>query len=201
MVRITFFLCMFGSSIVLAACSGLLNSGQPAERVYWLEPLVVQGANSTDSALASIAISVSAAPGLDTDRLLILGPEARLNHYAAARWPDNIPEVFESLLVITLESTGLYSRVARGSANRSAQQQLELEIRELYVLADSGDNAHTVRMVLSGYLTCPDSDRAISLQAAVSIDDNRLSWIVAAYQQAFNDVSRQLVTQLSEMAC
>jgi len=44
-------------------------------------------------------------------------------------------------------------------------------------------------MVLSGYLTCPDSDRAISMQAAVSIDDNRLAWIVAAYQQAFNDVS------------
>ena len=201
MTRITYFICIFGSSFGIAACSGLLNSDQPAERVYWLEPLVVQGADSADGALPSIAISVNAAPGLDTDRLLILGPEARLNHYAAARWPDNIPEVFESLLAITLESTGLYSRVVKGSANRSAQQQLELGVRELYALADSGANAHTVRMVLSGYLTCPDSDRAISLQAAVSIDDNRLAWIVAAYQQAFHDVSRQLVTQLSETAC
>jgi len=56
-------------------------------------------------------------------------------------------------------------------------------------------------MVLSSYLTCPDSDRAISMQAAVSIDDSRLAWIVAAYQKVFNDVSRQLVTQLSETAC
>lgn len=201
MVRITYFLWIFGSSFGLTACSGLLNSDQPAERVYWLEPVVVQGANRTDGALPSIAISVHAAPGLDTNRLLILGPEARLNHYAAARWPDNIPEVFESLLAITLESTGLYSRVAKGSANRLAQQQLELNVRELYALADSGENAHTVRMVLHGYLTCTESDRAISMQAAVSIDDNRLAWIVAAYQQAFNDVSRQLVAQLSEMAC
>jgi hypothetical protein len=68
-------------------------------------------------------------------------------------------------------------------------------------MADSCENAHTVRMVLNGYLSCPDSDCAISMQAAVSIDDNRLAWIVAVYQKVFNDVSRQLVTQLSETAC
>ena len=182
----------------VAACSGMLDSNQPAERVYWLEALVVQQAVVADGSLPSLAVSVSAVPGLDTDRLLILGPGARLNHYAAARWPDNIPEVLESLLRTTLESTGRYSRVAAGPTSRSTDWVLELEVRELYTLANASDNARMVRMVLKGYVSCPESDHAIAMQAAVGIDDNRLSEIVAAYQHALREVSRQLVTQLTE---
>ncbi len=181
----------------IAACSGLLDSDQPAARVYWLEALVVQQAVVADASLPSLAVSVAAVPGLDTDRLLILGPGARLNHYAAARWPDNIPEVLESLLRTTVESTGRYSRVTAGSTSRSTDWALELEVRELYTLANASEN---VRMMLSGYVSCRASDHAIAIQATVGIDDNRLSQIVAAYQQALHEVSRQLVTQLAE-AC
>ncbi len=187
---------VIGLSCSIAACSGILNSNQPAERVYWLEPLLVQQAVVTDSSQPSLAVSVSAAPGLDTDRLLILEPGARLNHYAAARWPDNIPDVLESLLRTTLESTGRFSRLTRGPISRSTDWALELEIRELYTLA----NARRVRMVLSGYVSCGASDYAIAMQATAGIDDDRLSEIVAAYQHALNEVSRQLVTQLAE-AC
>ncbi len=181
----------------IAACSGLLNSNQPAERIYWLEPLVVQQAVVADGSPPSLSVSVSAAPGLDTDRLLILGPGARLNHYAAARWPDNIPEVLESLLRTTVESTGRYSRVMAGPTSRSTDWALELEVRELYTLANVSEN---VRMMLSGYVSCGASDHEIAIQATVGIDDNRLSQIVAAYQHALHEVSRQLVTQLAE-AC
>ncbi len=184
-------------SFGVAACSGMLDSNQPAERVYWLEPLVEQQAVVADDSLPSLAVSVSAAPGLDTDRLLILGPGARLNHYAAARWPDHFPEVLESLLRTTLESTGRYSRVTAGPTYRSTDWALELEVRELYTLANVSEN---VRMMLSGNVSCGASDHAIAIQATVGIDDNRLSQIVAAYQHALYEVSRQLVTQLAE-AC
>ena len=182
----------------IAACSGLLNSNQPAERVYWLEPLIVPKAVVADGAPPSLAVAVSAAPGLDTNRLLILGPGARLNHYAEARWPDNFPEVLESLLRTTLESTGQYSRVTTQSGYRSADRALNLEVRELYTLASASEN--TVRMVLRGYVSCSESDHVIAMQANVGIDDNRLSQIVAAYQRALHEISAQLVTQLSE-AC
>ncbi len=184
----------------VAACSGLLNSNQPAEIVYWLDALVVQQAAVPDGALPGLAVIVSAAPGLDTDRLLILGPGARLNHYAAARWPDNNPEVLEALLRTTLESTGRYSRVTAGHTYRSADWELELEVRELYTLANASEDADTVRMVLNGYVGCSESDHAIALRADVGIEDNRLSQIVAGYQQALHEISRQLVAQLAE-AC
>jgi len=181
----------------VAGCSGLLDSDRPPDRVYWLEPLIVQESMVVDGARPGLAVSVSAAPGLDTDRLLILGPGARLNYYAAARWPDNNPEVLESLLRTTLESTGRYSRVTAGPTARSTDWELELEVRELYTLANASES---VRMVLSGYVSCPESEHAIAMQATVGINDNRLSEIVAAYQRALHEVSRQLVTQLAE-AC
>ncbi len=194
--RPTFLATIVVLSCGIAACSGMFTSNQPAERVYWLEPFIVQQAVVSDSSQPSLAVSVSAAPGLDTDRLLILEPGARLNHYAAARWPDNIPEVLESLLRTTLESTGRFSRLTRGPASRSMDWALELEVRELYTLA----NARRVHMVLSGYVSCGASDHAIAMQATAGIDDDRLSEIVAAYQHALNEDSRQLVAQLAE-AC
>ncbi len=185
-------------SYVTSACAGLLESKQPAERVYWLEPLIVQQDTSTDAVLQSIAVSVTAVPGLDTDRMLILGPDAHLNYYASARWPDSIAEVLESLLRSTLESTGRYSRVTRGATSQSADLHLELEVRELYALANATDSAHTVRMVLKGYLDCIDDERAIVMQAVAEIRDHRLSELVAAYQEALGKASQQLVEQKAE---
>jgi ABC-type uncharacterized transport system auxiliary subunit len=130
--------------------------------------------------------------------MLILGPDAHLNYYASARWPDSIAEVLESLLRSTLESTGRYSRVSRGATSQSADLHLDLEVRELYVLTNATDSAHTVRMVLKGYLDCIDEERAIVMQAVAEIQDNRLTEIVAAYQEALGKASQQLVEQTVE---
>ena len=198
MTRATKLLGIIVMSCATSACAGLLQSKQPAERVYWLEPLIVQQEASTDAVLQSIAVSVSAVPGLDTDRMLILGPDAHLNYYASARWPDSIAEVLESLLRSTLESTGRYSRVSRGATSQSADLHLALEVRELYALTNATDSAHTVRMVLKGYLDCIDEERAIVMQAVAEIQDNRLTEIVAAYQEALGKASQQLVEQTAE---
>ena len=198
MTRATKLLGIIVMSWAISACAGLLESKQPAERVYWLEPLIVQRETSTDAVLQSIAVSVTAVPGLDTDRMLILGPDAHLNYYASARWPDSIAEVLESLLRSTLESTGRYSRVTRGATSQSTDLHLDLEVRELYALANATNSAHTVRMVLKGYLDCIGDERAIVMQSVADIRDNRLTEIVAAYQEALGKASQQLVEQTAE---
>jgi cholesterol transport system auxiliary component len=180
----------------MVACAGILDSKQPAERTYWLEPLIVQGATTDGAARPSIVVTVKAAPGLDTDRLLILESGARLNHYAGARWPDNTPEVLESLLRRTLESTGEYVRVSGSQDSRSSQWQLDLEVREFYTVTSSSGGE--IRMTLSGYVTCPDTDHGISLQSTVDVSEERLGLIVAAYQRALHEVTSDLIQQLPE---
>ncbi len=184
----------------IVACAGMLDSNQPAERTYWLQPLIVQSTETDKGSLPSLVVTVRAAPGLDSDRMLILESGARLNHYAAARWPDNVPEVLESLLRRTVESTGDYARVSGRKGTRSADWQLELEVREFYTVAASSAGTSKVRVALSGYVNCHDTDHVISMLANVDLYDERLSVIVAAHEKAVHEVSKQLVSQLS-LAC
>ena len=150
MLRLKKLLIVFMSVFGVAACAGILDSDQPAERTYWLKPLIAASANADSDSLPSLVVTVRAAPGLDTDRLLILESGARLNQYAAARWPDSVPEVVESLLRRTLESSGEYARVSGSKGVRSADWQLELEVREFHTVAASSAGASKVRMALSG---------------------------------------------------
>ena len=184
----------------IVACAGMLDSNQPAERTYWLQPLIVQGVDTAVDSMPSLVVTVRAAPGLDTDRMLILQSGARLNHYEAARWPDNVPEVLESLLRRTVESTGNYARVSGGKSTRSADWQLELEVREFYTVVASSAGSSKVRVALSGYVNCHDTDYVISILANVDLYNERLSAIVAAYENALHEVSRQMISKLSQ-AC
>ncbi len=194
-------LCIILVSIFgIAACASTLDSNQPAERTYWLNPLITPGASRADRSSPSLVVTVAAVPGLDTDRMLILQSGSRLNYYQAARWPDNVPEVLESLLRRTLESTGAYTRVSGGRDERSADWQLQLEVSEFYTVSTSSVGAGNVRVVLNGYVNCHDADHAISLLSHVGLDDERLSLIVAAHEKALHEVSMDLVSQLSQ-AC
>ncbi len=184
----------------IVACAGMLDSNQPAERTYWLQPLIVQSTETDKGSLPSLVVTVRAAPGLDTDRMLILESGARLNHYAAARWTDSVPEVLESLLRQTLEATGEYARVSGSRGTRSADWQLELEVREFYTVTASSAGTSKVRVALSGYVNCHDTDHVISMLANVDLYDERLSVIVAAHEIALHEVSTQMVSQLSQ-AC
>ena len=184
----------------IAACASTLDSNQPAERTYWLNPLIMPGATRAGGSSPSLVVTVAAVPGLDTDRMLILQSGARLNFYQAARWPDNVPEVLESLLRRSLESTGAYTRVSGGHDERSADWQLQLEVSEFYTVSTSSVDAGEVRVVLNGYVNCRNADHAISLRADANPGSERLSLIVAAHERALHEVSMDLLNQLSQ-AC
>lgn len=193
---------------LLSACSSLFENDAPPERIYLLKPMLVDtmlvdkmlvdNPVSNKNTLPSISLSVTAAPGLDTNKILILQPDAHLNHYASARWTDNSTDVFSSLLRNTLESSGRYSRVIRGVTPMLIDQTLELEIRELFTLNDRNNMASTVDMSMQGYLNCSDQEHPITLKASERVASNKLSAIVAAYQMLVNTVSQQLLDRTFE---
>ena len=58
-------------TLALTACSGILSSEQPAKQYYALMPLASDG-GSVDPSGPEIMLSVTAVPGLDTDRIEVL---------------------------------------------------------------------------------------------------------------------------------
>ena len=101
-------------AVMLVGCGSMLTSDEPPEHVYWLEaPTLRLGETSTQHSPA-LNVVVGTIPGLDTDRILVKGPGARMNYYAGARWPDHLPEVVTATVRLSLESSGRFSRVAAG---------------------------------------------------------------------------------------
>jgi ABC-type uncharacterized transport system auxiliary subunit len=183
--------------LAAAACSGILTSDEPPRQEYLLMPLTA-AAPATDPAGPTVALSVSAVPGLDTNQILALGSDARLNHYANARWADHLPEVLTSVLRRSLATSGHFSNVDGSSHAREADQVVTLEAQAFYGIRAAGGDTTSVQVRMAGSVRCGDDSEALSMEASAPVGDQRLSTLVAAHQSGLDDATRQLLKQLQE---
>jgi ABC-type uncharacterized transport system auxiliary subunit len=197
--RLCLLLGMF-SAATLAGCGGMLTSDQPAEHVYWLEATTLRLGEVPEAGLPDLIVAVHTLPGLDTDRILVKGPGARLNYYAGARWPDHLPEVMTATTRLSLESSGRFGRVSGGSRIKGDEWLLDLELREFFAVSRTSDSPPQVHVQLTGHVSCGAGDIAVSARAATAARENRLSNIVAAFQSATDDALTSLGEQV-ESAC
>ena len=101
-------LSLLGLSLFTCGCSGLTQSNIPANKTWWLEPFEAVGQESSADKITLISLSVTVVPGLDSDKILTLSNDAELNRYSAARWADNLPELFTSLVARTMNMSGRF---------------------------------------------------------------------------------------------
>jgi len=184
----------------LCGCGGMLTSDEPPGHVYWLEPVNLRVGEAPTEGLPKLLVVVQTIPGLDTDRILVKGPGARMNYYAGARWPDHLPEILTATVRLSLESSGRFSRVSSRSQIKGDEWLLELELREFFAVASTADRPPQVHVQLVGHVNCGFGDTAISATAAVPAQENKLSKIVAAFQSATNSALNSLAKQL-ETGC
>lgn len=179
-----------------AGCTSLLTSDAPPENIYWLEPPNPAPRSTQVAGPASISVQIAAAPGLDTDRLLIRGPGAILNSYAGARWADNIPEVLDTLIRTVLEDSGRFSRVASGSTGNRSDWVLDLELRAFFAVVALESEPPTIEMELRGYLECPDRELPIRVASQARVSENTLTTIAAGFQSAVDTSVIELLDQI-----
>lgn len=180
----------------LAGCGGLLTSDQPAEHVYWLEATTLALGEPPPGRKPDLLVSVRARPGLDTDRVLVKEPGARLNYYAGARWPDHLPEVLTATVRLAFESSGRFSRVGSGSRSGAAEWLLDLELREYFAVLAGNGTPPTVRVKLAGYADCGTGGGSVDATATARASEDRLAAIVASFQDATDDAVVALGRQL-----
>jgi ABC-type uncharacterized transport system auxiliary subunit len=182
-------------SVALAGCAGLLDSDAPPASEWWLEP--VTPAASVNRGMQSLALDLTVVPGLDTDRILNLGPQARLNHYAGAHWPDHLPEVLGSVLARSFEGAGWRS-VTEGVRARSPDDcLLRLETRAFHGRVDADKVTRRVEVRFDGELVCGDDARRISTRQDIPVAENRIASIVAAFQAGLGASVNDLVGDMA----
>lgn len=179
--------------LLLAGCGNILTSQQPVRHHYLLSPYQAAPTHADQHAAPELTLSLTAIPGLDTDRILALGTDARLNHYANARWPDHLPEVLASVIRRSLEATARYTAVRAAEPGATEDWALNLEVREFYGIQDASGATAAVRVALAGTLSCGGTTHALSLSEATPVAEERLAAVVAAHQAGLDGVTRQLI--------
>ena len=190
---------VFTLSLSVVCCS-ILESGKPARQVYLLQtPSSPNGIQPAPDA-PNLIISVRAVPGLDTDRILVLGHEARLAPVANAHWPDHLPEVFTSLTRRYLSDLHQFQSVREGSIARPGEWLLELELQAFYGVQSAASVTSSVLLQLEGLLRCGDTKKLLHVSEQASVSAESLSSLVAAHQQVIDAALPALSSKLSE-AC
>jgi ABC-type uncharacterized transport system auxiliary subunit len=186
--------------LLLTACSGMMDSAQPAKQVYMLMPLSASPSTATDEQKPALSISLEAVPGLDTDWVQTLGVDASLTRYANARWPDHLPEVLTSVIQRSLASSGRFSAVEQSSRAKGNAWMLHLEVEKFYGLQGATGETSSVVTQIAGSIECNNHGETFTLNDSVAVGSERLSSVVAAHQQGLNDATQQLLKKIFE-AC
>jgi cholesterol transport system auxiliary component len=189
-------------ALLAAGCAGL-HSSQAATQVYTLEaPAGAPPAAATGGSAAGPTVQVLrplAAPGLDSERIAVLRGGARLDYYAASRWPAPLPDVLQSLAVTALRAAGQYRAVQAGTTVFAADQLLQIEIRRCQ--AEYGSGGEVVVHVQLVATLANRADRTlvntVTAESAVPAAENRLQAVIAAFRSAVDAALGQLVTQLA----
>jgi ABC-type uncharacterized transport system auxiliary subunit len=183
-------------AVPLGGCGGMLTSDQPPEHVYWLEETTLRLGEPSTENLPDLVVVIRTLPGLDTDRILVKGPGARLNYYAGARWPDNLPEIVSATLRLSFESSGRFNHVVSGSRTTRGEWSLNLELREFFAVVSTSGKPPQVHVKLVGHVNCGSGDFAVSASTTALAREDKLSGIVAAFQSATDNALISLGGQM-----
>ena len=181
----------------IGACSGLTQSDKPAIKRWWLEPYEVAAPVKPADPPVPVALSVTVIPGLDSDRILTLSDDAELSQFAAARWVDHLPELVSSLIGRSLQASGEFEVASERASSRVDVCSLELEIREFFADIGSTGRVSRVRVTINGSFECESSMPVVFHSAAsVVVVDERMNVIVAAFQQAIDSVTKDILYKI-----
>lgn len=191
--RVSIWTLLLALGLGSTGCGSITKSDAPATTEWWLVP--AQLSPATASLRWPLVLSLDVVPGLDTDRILNLNDSARLNSYGGALWPDPLPEVLQSVVQRSLETIG-DSPVRIGSRADDQSCMLKIEIREFFGRVNSNEVTHKVELDMHGELNCPDFSRQLASRQSVTVAENRMGVIVAAFQQALDTGLQELADQL-----
>lgn len=185
----------------LGGCSGMLRSDQPAVQLYALRPPAAaadrDGAPDKLDATLRVARPVAAA-GLDTAQIVLLRPDHRLDFYAASAWSADAPSLIEALAIESLRASGGWRSVEGPDNPFPADELLQISIRRFDADYAPGTSAPTVRVTFDCMLGTEDSRQVIAsfvARGSAVASANRMSAVVAAFQQATDAALRSMASQ------
>jgi cholesterol transport system auxiliary component len=181
-----------------AACSGGLRSNDPASQTYILRIHAPQAPNVTRPATASLQVALPApAPGLHSERIVLVRPDYRMSYFAASQWAAELPHLVESLAIERLRATGEWAAVIDSDSAMASDYFLQISIRR-FEAEYTSDAAPPTAQVVFDCAIGRRADRTLvasfTAQGAATASANRVGAVVAAFEEAANTALSELAT-------
>jgi cholesterol transport system auxiliary component len=193
----------------LGGCSMLLRSDQAAVQLYTLRappaaPVAARPAGGRPDPRATLRVaSLTAGPGLDSAKIVLLRPDHRMDFYASSAWSAAAPSLVGTLALETLRASGAWRTVQGPESAFPADDLLEISIRRFEADYPRGAAAPTVRVLLECTLGRADSRQVIASFVArgeALASANRMSDVVGAFQQATDAALASMARQAAAHA-
>ena len=189
---------------LLAGCAGFHSNAPPAQTYYLRAPTPSTAPESAvvpQPLSASVRVGhVNADPGLETDHIILVQADQRLDFYSASRWAGSLPDIVEALTVETLQGAAVFSSVEGPKSPFPSDYLLHVAVKRFDADYTQGSAAPVVHVLFDctvGRSAGRDviaTFRAAGTSAATA---NHMSDVVAAFQQAtgaaLNALSRQTI--------
>ncbi len=184
-------------TLCLNACSGITKSDKPATTTWWLTPYSGVAQVEPSESVSHVSLNVVVVPGLDTDQILTLSNGSELKPYAGAQWADNLPELATSLVARTLDASDRFDVLSGRARSGSRNCKLNLEVQKFFAELNSSGQTRSVKVAIDGRYQC-DSANPVRFHsdASISVNDERMNAIVAAFQRAMDSVMKDMLSQL-----
>ena len=189
-------------TLLVSGCSSLLHSTAPVAQTYVLRAAAPATDARTPLPVTLQWLPVSLAPGLDSTRILLLRSGNRLDFYAGARWAAPLGALLDALLLQTLRDSGQFAHIASDGAGMDADLVLAVTVRRFEV-----EQAEGGLPVAQAELDCTLASRreqrqlaSFRVAAQVPASANRLGSVVAALEQAAQQVAAQMQYQTTVVA-
>ena len=182
--------------LMCAACTSGLHSSVAASQVYVLRAADAP-AVTTPAAPPGATLQVArpiAAPGLESDHIVIVEPEHRMSFYAHSQWAAAVPALVETVVVARLRSAGSWAAVNDSESAFHSEYYLQIGIRRF-------EAEYTTQAVPTARVSfdCAIGRRAsrelvanFTAEGAAVASVNRVGAVVDAFEQALNAALGQL---------
>lgn len=188
-IKLTRRLAMLGAMTALGGCSAVaaLNSAAQPLDTYDLAPAAgATGGRRSSRTLLVARPEASAAIG--TDRIMVKPDATSVTYLPDARWSDELPAVFQSLLVRSISGTGRLGYVGRSEGGPIANTALlvRMDAFEVRVLGEgSFEVVVDIALTLLDDRTQRVTGTRSFAQTAVAVDDSPTA-IVTAFQSVLD---------------
>lgn len=174
--------------LALATFAGCAWQGSSPPSVTYVLRAVPSGTSVQGITPISLKILPAlAAPGYDTDRILLQRADRSLDFFAASRWAAPAPRLLETLALEVWRDGGAFKTFDVG-ATVPTTHALRLTVLRFDVDGDLRAGSAVVRVRLRGTLL-GQADRSIlefESEAIAPVGTERMTAIVAAYEAAAN---------------